>query len=70
MISQTVNQGTVGPTHYIILQNNITALTKERLYMITHKLCHLYYNWQVSFQYILFQQIMQAAKSGLVIAVQ
>ena len=48
LISQSVNQGTVGPTHYVIVSSGVEALTKERLYMLTYKLCHMYYNWLVS----------------------
>ena len=50
LISQTVNQGTVGPTHYIVVKNDITILSNNpvHLHTLTFKLCHLYYNWQVS----------------------
>ena len=48
LISQSVSQGTVGPTHYVIVHAGVQALTKERLYMLTYKLCHMYYNWLVS----------------------
>ena len=54
LISQTVNQGTVGPTHYVVVHDKITALqNKQRLYSITYKLCHLYYNWLVRKSYVM-----------------
>lgn len=44
LVSQFVRQGTVTPTHYIVLHDtsNVQADNIQRL---TKKLCHLYYNW-------------------------
>jgi aubergine len=45
LVSQHVNQGTVTPTHYRIVHNEITALSPDHYQQLTYKLCHLYYNW-------------------------
>lgn len=37
-------QGTVNPTHYIVLRNGCN-LSTENLQRLSYKLCHLYYNW-------------------------
>jgi aubergine-like protein len=44
IVSQSVNQGTVAPTHYHVLRdtNKFSVNIMQRL---TYKLCHLYYNW-------------------------
>ncbi|XP_056389515.1 piwi-like protein 1 [Hyla sarda] len=44
IISQSVRQGTVSPTHYNVVydKNNLKPDYMQRL---TYKLCHLYYNW-------------------------
>lgn len=44
IVSQHVRQGTVSPTHYVVLQNT-TKFTPDQLQKITYKMCHLYYNW-------------------------
>ncbi|KII71452.1 Piwi-like protein 1 [Thelohanellus kitauei] len=44
LISQKVTQGTVNPTHYIVLHNN-TRLPTNNLQRLSYKLCHLYFNW-------------------------
>ena len=47
LVSQATTQGTVSPTSYDILQDNIgwPLVEYQRL---MYKLCHLYYNWTVS----------------------
>lgn len=37
-------QGTVNPTHYIVLKNGCN-LSTENVQRLSLKLCHLYYNW-------------------------
>lgn len=37
-------QGTVSPTHYIVLKNGC-GFSAEIVQRLTYKLCHLYYNW-------------------------
>lgn len=44
LISQHVNQGTVTPTHYIIIHDDI-QLKVDHVQRLSYKLCHLYYNW-------------------------
>ncbi|KAI1291821.1 Piwi-like protein 2 [Halotydeus destructor] len=44
LVSQHVNQGTVTPTHYVIL-NDASAMPVDRIQRLTYKLTHLYYNW-------------------------
>ncbi|XP_022162768.1 piwi-like protein Ago3 [Myzus persicae] len=44
LVSQHVRQGTVSPTHYIVLKNGCN-LSAENLQRLSYKLCHLYYNW-------------------------
>ncbi|XP_050425877.1 piwi-like protein Ago3 [Adelges cooleyi] len=44
LVSQHVRQGTVNPTHYIVLQNGCTIST-ENVQRLSYKLCHMYYNW-------------------------
>nr|KAG5694355.1 hypothetical protein BaRGS_002209 [Batillaria attramentaria]KAG5702279.1 hypothetical protein BaRGS_002946 [Batillaria attramentaria] len=45
LISQSVRQGTVGPTHYNVLWD-MTGLKPEHMQRLSYKLTHLYYNWQ------------------------
>ncbi|KAI5638036.1 piwi domain-containing protein [Phthorimaea operculella] len=42
--SQKVNQGTVTPTHYVVVHDD-SAMTPDQCQRLTYKLCHLYYNW-------------------------
>ncbi|XP_030023692.1 piwi-like protein Ago3 [Manduca sexta] len=42
--SQKVNQGTVTPTHYVVVYDN-SGMTPDQCQRLTYKLCHLYYNW-------------------------
>ncbi|XP_063680134.1 piwi-like protein 1 [Bolinopsis microptera] len=44
LVSQSVSQGTVSPTHYTVLEWN-TTLKPEHLQQIAFKLCHMYFNW-------------------------
>lgn len=44
LVSQHVTQGTATPTNYNVIYDNC-GLSPDRLQMLTHKLCHLYYNW-------------------------
>lgn len=44
LVSQSVTQGTVTPTHYHILEDT-TGLQPDHIQMLTYKMCHLYYNW-------------------------
>ncbi|KAG8224464.1 hypothetical protein J437_LFUL003187 [Ladona fulva] len=44
LVSQSVRQGTVSPTSYNVLFDNV-GLTPDRLQRLTYKLCHLYFNW-------------------------
>lgn len=45
LISQSVRQGTVGPTHYNVLWD-MTGLKPDHMQRLSYKLTHLYYNWQ------------------------
>ncbi|KAK6165172.1 hypothetical protein SNE40_023615 [Patella caerulea] len=44
LVSQHVRQGTVSPTHYIVV-HDVTGLTVDRMQRLTYKMTHLYYNW-------------------------
>ncbi|ESO83925.1 hypothetical protein LOTGIDRAFT_210915 [Lottia gigantea] len=44
LVSQHVRQGTVSPTHYIVVHDG-TGLTVDRMQRLTYKMTHLYYNW-------------------------
>jgi len=44
LVSQHVGQGTVSPTHYIVVHDN-TGLKPDILQKISYKLTHMYYNW-------------------------
>ena len=47
LVNQSVNQGTVSPTHYTVLYNS-TGIELGLVQQLTYKLCHLYFNWSVS----------------------
>ena len=47
LVSQSVSQGTVSPTHYTVLEWK-TNLRPEHLQKISFRLCHMYFNWTVS----------------------
>lgn len=44
LVSQHVTQGTVTPSHYIVLHDS-GNLKVDHVQKLTYKLCHLYYNW-------------------------
>ncbi|CAG2174239.1 unnamed protein product, partial [Oppiella nova] len=44
LISQYVTQGTVTPTHYIVVHDT-NAMPPDRMQKIAYKMTHLYYNW-------------------------
>lgn len=44
LVPQSVRQGTVTPTHYIVLYDS-TTMEIDNIQRLTYKLCHLYYNW-------------------------
>ena len=44
IVSQSVRQGTVTPTHYNIIHDT-TTLKPDFMQRLAYKLCHLYYNW-------------------------
>lgn len=44
LVSQHVTQGTVTPTHYVVLYDN-AGLKVDHVQKLTYKMCHLYYNW-------------------------
>ncbi|XP_018355281.1 PREDICTED: protein argonaute-3 [Trachymyrmex septentrionalis] len=44
LVPQNVQQGTVTPTHYIVIHDSSNIET-DHMQRLTYKLCHLYYNW-------------------------
>lgn len=44
LISQHVRQGTVTPTHYVVVHDD-TNMLPDHLQRLSYKLTHLYYNW-------------------------
>lgn len=44
LVPQSVRQGTVNPTHYIVLHDSCD-LKPDHVQRLCYKLCHLYYNW-------------------------
>lgn len=44
LVAQHVGQGTVTPTHYIVLHDT-SNMNPEHMQKLSFKLCHLYYNW-------------------------
>ena len=51
LVSQSVRQGTVSPTHFNVIHDT-SGLKPDHLQRLTYKLTHLYYNWPVSTSYI------------------
>jgi hypothetical protein len=47
LVSQSVRQGTVSPTSYNVISDNL-GLGPDKLQRLTYKLTHLYFNWSVS----------------------
>lgn len=43
LISQSVNQGTVSPAYYTVVEDS-TSLTPDQIQRLTFKLCHMYFN--------------------------
>ena len=48
LVSQSVNQGTVSPTHFNVVVDG-GGLKPDHMQRLTYKLCHLYYNWPVCY---------------------
>jgi len=46
-VSQSVRQGTVSPTLYNVISDNV-ELDPDKLQRLTYKLTHMYFNWSVS----------------------
>ncbi|CAG0893792.1 unnamed protein product [Darwinula stevensoni] len=44
LVSQHVRQGTVSPTHYIVLHDE-SGFDADKMQRLTYKMTHLYYNW-------------------------
>ncbi|XP_068908412.1 piwi-like protein Ago3 isoform X2 [Tenebrio molitor] len=44
LVPQSVRQGTVNPTHYIVVHDD-GNIKPDHLQRLAYKLCHLYYNW-------------------------
>lgn len=44
LISQSVRQGTVSPTHYIVVKDEAN-FKPDVLQQLSYKMCFLYYNW-------------------------
>uniref|UniRef100_A0A8C4PYR5 Piwi-like RNA-mediated gene silencing 1 n=1 Tax=Eptatretus burgeri TaxID=7764 RepID=A0A8C4PYR5_EPTBU len=44
VISQSVRQGTVSPTHYNVVFDT-SFMKPDHMQRLTYKMCHLYYNW-------------------------
>lgn len=44
LVSQNVTQGTATPTNYNVIYDT-SGLSPDKMQIITHKMCHLYYNW-------------------------
>eukprot|EP00794_Sanderia_malayensis_P019493 gene19493-21418_t len=44
LVSQHVRQGTVTPTHYVVVHDE-SGLKADHLQRLSYKLTHLYYNW-------------------------
>ena len=44
VVSQSVRQGTVTPTHYNVIFDT-SDMKPDHIQRLTYKLCHLYYNW-------------------------
>ena len=44
LVSQHVRQGTVTPTHYVVISDN-SGLKPDHMQRLTYKMTHMYYNW-------------------------
>lgn len=76
LVSQAVNQGTVTPTHYNVIHDNM-GLDADKIQLLTFKLTHLYYNWSGTLRvpavcqyahklaFLIAESIHRAPSSGL-----
>lgn len=46
LVSQSVRQGTVSPTHYNVIYDGV-GLQADHMQRLSYKLTHMYFNWQV-----------------------
>lgn len=55
LVSQSVNQGTVAPTQYVIIKDTL-GIPPDYHQRLAYKMTHMYYNWPVSliFKFILY----------------
>jgi len=44
LVSQHVRQGTVTPTHYIVVSDS-SGFKPDHIQRLAYKLTHMYYNW-------------------------
>uniref|UniRef100_A0A182P6A3 Uncharacterized protein n=1 Tax=Anopheles epiroticus TaxID=199890 RepID=A0A182P6A3_9DIPT len=44
LVAQTVQMGTVTPTHYIVLRDD-SKFSPDILQQLSYKMCYMYYNW-------------------------
>ena len=44
LVSQHVGQGTVSPTHYVVIYDSL-KLPVDAVQRISYKLTHMYFNW-------------------------
>ncbi|KFB43049.1 AGAP008862-PA-like protein [Anopheles sinensis] len=44
LVSQSVRQGTVSPTHFVILRDD-SSFSPDILQRLAYKMCYMYYNW-------------------------
>ena len=44
LVSQHVRQGTVTPTHYVVVSDN-SGLKPDHMQRLAYKMTHMYYNW-------------------------
>ena len=51
LVSQSVRQGTVSPSHYRVLANDFKNI--DWLQQLTFMLSHMYYNWPVSYKCVI-----------------
>lgn len=75
LVSQHVRQGTVSPTHYIVVLDG--GLKVDNMQRLTYKLTHLYYNWPGTVRvpapcqyahklaYLIGQNVKKAPAAGL-----
>ncbi|GLV39996.1 Argonaute 3 [Carabus blaptoides fortunei] len=44
LVAQQVRQGTVTPTHYVVLHDD-AKIKADYIQRLSYKMCHMYYNW-------------------------